>query len=191
MFTKGERPLLANMVLSFVNGLIVIKYVCLVDFLSLFLYIHNGTSSPKGSLACTALWAIMSKRAITSRLFSSFFCPRQKWAIRFVFVNYLACLVWPVCVVKLRLTATAAITHTQRWIKSDLFFSGSYTSFSKTQTQKQTKPSPKQLFFVPSLICQLYCLGRGGGGRKNRKDYKRQRSRHKELMGCQYPWQQH
>lgn len=56
------------------------------------LHIHNGTSSPKGSLACT-IWAITSKGAITSRLFSSSFCPCQKWAIRFVFVNYPACLV--------------------------------------------------------------------------------------------------
>lgn len=27
--------------------------------------------------------------------------------------------------------------------------------------------------------------------RKQKKDYHRSHSRHKELMACQYPWQQH
>lgn len=91
VFTKGERPVLANTVMLFEwfkrheTGL-PHRFCCCV------LHIHNGTSSPKGSLACT-IWAITSKGAITSRLFSSSFCPCQKWAIRFVFVNYPACLV--------------------------------------------------------------------------------------------------
>lgn len=57
----------------------------------------------------------------------------------------------------------------------------------RTRRQSKQIQAPKQLFFVPSLICQRYCLGCG----KHRKDYHREHSRHKELMGCQYPWQRH
>lgn len=74
----------------------------------------------------------------------------------------------------------------RKWIKVICFFQAATRAFQKAET-KQTKPGPKQLFFVPSLICQLYCSGlRERGG-----DYHHQSCSHKELMGCQYPWQQH
>lgn len=56
VFTKGERPVLANTVLCCVSGLRGMKQVCLIGFVAVLLcilHIHNGTSSPRGSLACT------------------------------------------------------------------------------------------------------------------------------------------
>lgn len=86
-------------------------------------------------------------------------CPCQKWAIRFVFVNYPACLVQPVCVLKLRLTATAAIA--QKWIKSDLFFSGGYTSFSG-HAHKANKNRPETAVFCPQPDLPTVLFGLGG-----------------------------
>lgn len=43
-------------------------------------------------------------------------------------------------------------------LKVICFFQAVTQAFQSAET-KQTKPGPKQLFFVPSLICQVYCLG--------------------------------
>lgn len=46
-------------------------------------------------------------------------------------------------------------------LKVICFFQAVTQAFQNAET-KQTKTGPKQLFFVPSLICQLYCFGLGG-----------------------------